>query len=325
MADETAPVPRLRRIDGSISVSTGDVTVDGDLTVGGNILDGRQVRAGGAVRVEGVIQAASVVVGGDLVVAGGISGRGKGECRSGGDVTARYIVKATVEARGNIKAETEISGSEVHAGGDVLIENGAVAGSTITAGGRVRCRKIAASAGVRTFVLAGADLKLEADLSMALPQIEARRARATKIREIVAPLLQNQRNLNAAQKEKATELLFEADDLDTVAAKIFSEFKSRAQGIAKPADAVIYVTEIIAAGVWLRVADIEATIDSALAGPVSIVVRGSGAHRRLVVVNATGGEMEIKSRPVQSAGAQLIARLRGDQSIDTPAVPAVAA
>lgn len=310
MSGPASPTSPPRRIAGGIGVSTGDVACDGDLTVEGNVLDGRQVRAGGTIDVAGAIQAATVSAGGDLRAAGGITGRGKAECRAVGAVTARYIVKASVVAGGTIRVDTEILAATVAAGGDVLMEAGSIIAGSVVACGEIRCRKIGSTGGVDTFIAAGVDQALEAAVASSLPEIESKRARAVKIRDIVAPLLRNQRALNAAQKEKATELLFEADELDATAAKSLGELHARIKGLASRPNPRIHVAELIGSGTHLRVRDLETTIESAVEGPVSIVARGSGSQRRLLAVDVEGKEVELKSRPVQNACMQMLARLR---------------
>jgi len=72
----------------------------------------------------------------------------------------------------------------------------------------------------------------------------------------------------------------------------------------------VYVIEAAGPGLTVRLADWEATLDTSVKGPASFVLRGSGADRRVTIVDADGGAVDLVTRPVASRGAMVVRRLR---------------
>ncbi|MGA2230988.1 MAG: FapA family protein [Tepidisphaeraceae bacterium] len=295
-------------VKGSVDLSLGNLDCEGDLVVDDNILDGREVRAAGSVRVAGVIQAAIVHAGGDLRALGGITGRDKADCRAGGEIHARYIVKAKVQADGDVHVETEILNSQISCRGSVAVKAGAISGGRVSAVGNVLCRKLGCHNAI-TVVEAGVDSATEHIAATVLADIESRRQRAAKIRQTVEPLLKNQKSLTPQQKEKATEILFESDGIAAEAARMMEALRDRCRSNVSPSSPEIRVLGTAYPGVSVRLGDLQTSLETAFAGPFSIVVRGAGADKRIVIIDDGGGVIELNAHPVTSGGAKIVRQL----------------
>lgn len=299
----------VRRIDGSVDLRTGDIDCEGDLEITGGIADNVTVRAAGSIHVMGVIGSANVTAGKNLNADGGINGRQKGACKAGGEVRAKYVINATIEAEGNVTAVVEVLNSQVTCGGKLVVDDGPLLGGHVTAAGGVRCRLLGNHAGVTTVVDAGIDTPLQDAALRAVREIEADRKRAAKIREIVQPLMRNQKALSAEQKEKATELLFEADEIETRCARATDEIRARyqaAEGRLKPE---IRVIETAFPGVTVHLPGLEATIDAAVQGPIWISPRGAENDRRISLVCDSGVAIDLHTRPVTEGAMVALQRL----------------
>ena len=168
-----------------------------------------------------------VSVGGDLCADGGISGKGKGRCCVSGATYARYVTNATVESKGNLTAQSEISNSNIVCGGDVKIESGPLIAGHATIVGSLDCLSLGTLAGTRTTVEVGVDEYLRRLANASLPEIERLKRKATEMRNGTAPLLKIQKSLSSRQKEQVTELLFEAETLEEQAGELEDALRKR--------------------------------------------------------------------------------------------------
>jgi len=124
MIDNKIAVMPVYEISGDVDYSTGNVDFVGNVLVMGNITTGFTVKAQGDIDVRGVIEGATVIAGGNVVVSNGITGGDKAVVFAGGDVTARYIANARVEARNNVIVRDSIMQSQIRAGIAVKADNG---------------------------------------------------------------------------------------------------------------------------------------------------------------------------------------------------------
>ena len=297
-----------QHIQGTVGQANGDIDCEGDLRVDGNVLDGRVIRARGSIHVGGVVQAAQVTAGADLVAAGGILGRHKAHCIAEGNLTARYIARAFVKAGADIRIEGEIENSTVIAGGSILVPAGAIIGGQITAACSVSCRSVGVHH-TRTYVEAGVDPAGEAEAVTAMARVAACRERAERIRTTVEPLLRLRKSLNAQQKERATELLFEANGMDAEIKQILDRLRENDQRLRLRAPPVIEVAEALHPGVRIRLLHLEATVEVPIRGRVTISLVDSGKNGQIVVTVPGGNATELKTRPAESKGAQILRQL----------------
>ena len=146
------PIVRYQDID----LSIGNVRFPGSIEVRGDIRTGMKVHAEGDILVKGVIESAEVTAGGDVKVEGGIIGHAPppGETLTSprvrtarvtaeGNVAARYVENAVVEAKKSVHVSESIARSEVVGLDQVLVGGKGKKGRIL--GGRVRATQLVAA------------------------------------------------------------------------------------------------------------------------------------------------------------------------------------
>ncbi len=282
----------------NVDFSTGNIDFAGDVLVRQNIQDLFKVRCGGNLHVMGVIEAAEIHCQKDLHVGGGILGRDKGKCVVVGRLLARHLTGANASAHGDVVVELEIAQSKVASGGQVIVENGTILGGRISANGGVLCRHLGSAAQVPTHVEAGIDFSFQQSMQEQLPDIEAQQKKAELVRQKVQPLLKNQKMLTAQQKEKATELLYEADEAQKAVSLRLHSLRQAMERAARSSCAQISVRQQLHPGVTVRLGDLQTTIRTAIQGPLKIVQHSDETGRRLVLIDDAGGRLSLDSHAV---------------------------
>ena len=310
MEDQATQGAALVEVPGDVDFAHGDIDCPGDLAVGGSILDQLKVRAAGSIRVGHAIEAAEVHAGRDLDVEGGIVGRQKGCCTAGGIVRAKFLADAHIDARGDVRIVGDISNSSITTAGAVEAPQGSILGGCVIANGGIRCAVLGSSSGVPTIVEAGTDAALRQRATADLARLDALHQRAEKIQETVGPLMRNQKKLTAQQKEKATELLFQASEVQQ---QIEPDLRRLERELAESAAAgrlEIHVEQVIHPGTVVRFPGIKATIEHATAGPVIVIVRQFGRERRIMLTTPdTKCSTELATFPVADECTAMIARM----------------
>jgi hypothetical protein len=117
-----------------------------------------------------------------------------------------------------------------------------------------------------------------------LPGLEGDIARVRKVRGTIEPLLRNQKALTAPQKERATELLYEAGERDEQITQTLNKLQHDLAEANARAQAEVAVTDVLHAGVTIRFPGLETIIRSPLKGPLRIVPQQLGGERCIVLI-----------------------------------------
>ena len=149
-------------VPGDVDYSTGNLSMDGTLDIKGWIRSGFAVNASADIRVSGGIEDANVEAGNNIYVNGGILGSGERKIKAGGDLTARFLENAVIQADGDVVIHGDALRSTVFANGSVLITEGKgrIRGGSIYAMQKIEANEIGSEFGVRTVVGVGPDLKI---------------------------------------------------------------------------------------------------------------------------------------------------------------------
>lgn len=280
-------------LDQDVDFSTGNVDFSGDVTIGRNVLDLFHVKASGSIAVLGSVEAALVEAGGDLSVHSGIAGKEKGKCLVQGNVVAKFIGNAHIEAGGSVTVKREINNARVICQQLLTVETGAIMGGQITARGGIVCETLGSPSAVRTLVEVGSDEGLRRFTQAEWPQIDADQKVIARIRVELAPLLQQAKKLNAQQKEKITEMMYEADLKEKALEQKLGFWRHRLAELAKYSEAAIVVRDRVYPGVIVHVGDLEAKIDKELIGPVKIILRRFPDGWRIIALNQLTSSVKI--------------------------------
>jgi uncharacterized protein (DUF342 family) len=279
-------VETTMEVPGNLDYSVGNVNFAGSILVRGNVADLFKVVASEDIYVGGAIEAADLNAGHNLEVHGGICCRDKGNITAGNGVRAKYISNTTVEAGGDITVQSEISNSRVICKGHLAVSNGPIYASHVSAAAGVTAVFLGSLAHAKTLIECGIDTALRRRAAEKLPEIQASLKRVAKVREVVEPLLAHQKNLTAAQKEKATEMLYDAKQVQEEAHETMKGIATEHQVyVTASTNAEVLVTGVIHPGVTIRFPGMETTIRMPIKGPVRIACRTVRGSRAIVAID----------------------------------------
>jgi len=283
-----------------LGAAFGPIDFPGDVTVGRDLLDNAKLSCDGALTVGGAIEAATVRAGGALVVDGGILGKHRGVVAAA-TVRAHFIDRVTVTAAGDVACHREIAASTVIASGKIDIPNGTIIGGRLVANAGVFCGSLGNAAGVRTVVEVGVDEAFRTALPACLAAVDAQQARARRMEQSVAPLLALGKTLSEAQKERATQLIYEASEATEQAARAATDLQERQARAAEAARAEVHVADVLYPGVVILLPGYQVEIATPFQGPLIVCLRGgTGGLPEVCVVEPGGGGLQVlsaQSRP----------------------------
>jgi CheY-specific phosphatase CheX len=300
----------LLEIDGANDADGRDVTFDGDVVVSGSLRAGRKLTATGSVRVTEAVEAVELHAAANLSVTGGIVGGETGTCSAGGELSCRFVSGGALRTAGPITVDGEIAHARVATSAALVVNRGPIYGGIVSANGGIHCQILGKPAGTRTVVEAGMDRRLLDDVIAGVPQIEARRKHAREVRSKLEPLLKHERALSRQQRERATELLWEAGELSKAADQEVVALADRDRAAQTRSTPTIVVAQRVYPGVTVRFPGVEAEVTAEIAGPVTIGVRQSGSATTIVATDgATGEERVLDSRPATEPAEPLLNRV----------------
>jgi uncharacterized protein (DUF342 family) len=160
----------------------------------------------------------------------------------------------------------------------------------------VNVKQLGSEGGVKTLLDVGFDAALKQLCMETAPEITLRRRKAEKVRQAVTPLLQNMRFLNPEQKEKATELLYQVEELEDSVQEMIQQLRKKYEETLQSAVQEVQIAGTIYNGVTIRFPRVQTTITEPLAGPLKIVPREiHGLWRVMAIDSRSSTEHELKS------------------------------
>lgn len=174
-----------------VDTSTGNIDFPGDVIVTGNIKTGFCVEADGNVEVKGVVEGALVKAGGNVIIARGVNGMSKGMIHAGGNVIAKFVENANINAGGYVHAEAIIH-SKVVASGDVTVtgKKGFIVGGSVKSLGNVEAKTIGSEMGGDTEIEVGVDPKIKQRAVQLEDSMKTTKANIEKIEPILTTFAQ---------------------------------------------------------------------------------------------------------------------------------------
>ncbi len=208
----------------NVDTATGNIEYHGNVEVRGNVCENFKVKTDGDVFVSGVVEGAEIEAGGNIIIARGMHGQNKGKLRAGGNIIAKFLSAADVQAKGFVEAEqilnSNVSATEVHAEAG----KGLITGGKITATKAVNVRNAGSPMGANTVIEVGNDPEIKkryaelqrsiAEKSKSVSQMQTvLKSTSEKVKsgaKLTMEQLKNlqmiQKNLPAQQKELAEEM-----------------------------------------------------------------------------------------------------------------------
>ena len=160
LVDEAVFVSDIYEVE-NVDTSTGNIEYNGNVEVKGNVCENFRIKTDGDVFVGGVVEGAEIEAGGNIIIARGMHGQNKGKLKAGGNVIAKFISAAEVQAKGYVESEqilnSTVEATEVHAEAG----KGLITGGKIIASKSVNVKNAGSPMGVATIIEVGSDPEMK--------------------------------------------------------------------------------------------------------------------------------------------------------------------
>ena len=159
LTDKQVFVSDTYEIAGNVDTETGDVEYNGNVKIAGNVNSGYKVKAEGDVIVEGIVEGAEITAAGQIILKRGIQGMNKGILIAGGNIVAKFIESAQVNAGGYVRTES-IMHSKVTAGTEIVVagKKGFITGGVIKAAKCIEAKTVGSVMETSTIIEVGENM-----------------------------------------------------------------------------------------------------------------------------------------------------------------------
>ena len=260
-------------IKGDVAYESGNIDAASAVYIRGTVRDLFKVVSKKSIMVNGAIEAAEVRAAENLVVRGGIVGRGKGKIVVGQEVKAKFCDEADLSAGGEVRIDREIIKSKVSTRGCLFVERGSIIGGQIYAQRGIVVRNLGNESGVATDLRVGLSRKTLWQARQIEQANKKRQEAIEHIRQSVQPLMSNVKRLSPAQKERATELLFQAESVELEVEEARTKLEQMVGESGPPEEVFVLVQGMLYQRVSIAVGDRAAVIKTDIKGPVRIELR----------------------------------------------------
>ena len=256
------------------------------------------------------VEAADVEVAGNVTVRGGILKRAKGKVIAGGDIMAKFCDEANLCAQGDIRVAREIINSYVYAEGKLLLPQGTIIGGEAFGWCAVEVGTLGSDAGVRTTVVVGLHPDHVRQVEETAKENERRHASMEKIRQAVDLLMAQSKRLTDKQREKAAELMCQADAIEAEISKSEKEAPAVFASDSEESKPYVLISSQIYPGVSILISDRIVTFQEEMKGPVKIERRKIDNYTAIAAVNQLTGSVQelpvrgLKPQPDKTGSAQ---------------------
>ncbi len=258
----------------NVDNSTGNIDYNGNVKVNGNVCTNFSVKAQGDIEVRGVVEGAYLEATGNIIIARGMNGMEKGTLKAEGNVIAKYLENATVNAKGYVSTES-ILHSEVMAGTEVLVNGrrGFITGGKVSAMHLIQVKTLGSSMGAATVVEVGADPNMKQRLQQLLKQSEENKKAIDATQPVLiamAQKLSQKNNMKPELVRNFQDMLKKQKENQRLQEEMKKEIDYLEKLLENTDDARIEVTSEVYGGVKICIAD------------VSMIVKGRADHCRFV-------------------------------------------
>lgn len=234
-------------VKGDVNFRVGTIDFKGVVEVRGDVLDNFDITASKGLTVSGNIGVCSIVSDGDITFCG-MDGQDKGTIVCGGTLRANFIHDVDVECAGDVIVGVEIHNCRVRTLGRLVVDKGAISGSTCIARGGIEARKLGSASSQHTILQSGVDYH---DVEM--------------LEKLFAALADNQ------EKAKQSSSLTEIAELRKTSAALTDSIMAIRGKVDPGANAKINTKAVLYENVQLTVGSVTETVSEQKDGPLSII------------------------------------------------------
>lgn len=174
ISNSSVEVERTLIHNGSVNLSSGDISYDGPILIQGNVESNATVYGPDKITIEGMISSGNVISGGDLIVHGGILTGEECKVVCGGDLNCDFIDNGKVQCKGEVIVKNVIMNSTVTSGKNITVNSpeGAIAGSKVTCHKDIKTHHLGLSSSGKTEVHIGLDWSVQSRLNIQKSKFE---------------------------------------------------------------------------------------------------------------------------------------------------------
>jgi uncharacterized protein len=161
--DGKVNVETVYKVNGDVSMRTGNITFLGSIIITGNVEDNFHIKASGNIEIYGTVQKATIEADGDIIIRQGVTGREEANIiSSNGNIIARFIQDANVITDKDVLVQEVIMNSNVNAGGSIICngKKAYIVGGSIRAGKMIHAKNIGSKSNPQTDLIVGISPKL---------------------------------------------------------------------------------------------------------------------------------------------------------------------
>jgi uncharacterized protein (DUF342 family) len=201
-------------LKGNVDFSTGDISFVGNVIIQGMVTAGFKVNAEGDVEIRGLIENAEVTAGGNVQVKGGITGNVKCIVKAGGNIQARFVENARLEAGQDVLIKEAIMQAQVKAGGSVKVNDkrAIIVGGTIQAFKEVESKVIGSQLATQTVIEVGINPIYREEHGVLSKEFENNKKELTVFSQNINKFQQSGRSIESMDESKRIMLLKQLDD-----------------------------------------------------------------------------------------------------------------
>ncbi len=299
-------VKDVLEIEGDVDFETGNIESASNVLIWGTVKDLFIVRSKQNISVYKLVESAYLFAEENIIIVGGIKGRGKAIIQAGGDINVKFAEYAYLEAGGNIEIAKEIIDSTILCKGILRVENGSIIGGQSFACQGINVKTLGSPSGVKTVVGVASNPNILHELFQLEQTYNETQKMIDKIRETVAPLLKQMKRLTPEQREKATELMYKADELEAENKQREERKQQLSDSMPNPMETNLYVATKILPNTEIRIGNRFALIKQEIAGPVKITLKKIQNVTEMVQINQLSGSIyTITSRKINPAEIEI--------------------
>jgi hypothetical protein len=169
-----------------VDTSTGNIEYHGNVEVKGNVCENFSIKTDGDVTINGVVEGANIDAGGNIIIVRGMHGQNKGRLRAGGNIVAKFISAAEVEADGFVEAEQILNSHIEAASVQVQAGKGLINGGRISAKGKVIVKNAGSQMGTATTIEVGTDPELKLRLTELQKSVGEKSRSMTQMKKVMS-------------------------------------------------------------------------------------------------------------------------------------------
>jgi hypothetical protein len=275
-------VTRSNEIKGDIDMSTGNIAMEGSLIIQGWVSTGYVVRASGEIHVGNGVDQAVIEAGAGLHIRGGIIGGENANVSSGGDLTAFFIEKAKVHAKGDIIVHNDILNSSVSTGSsiDATGGKGRIIGGLVEALSGIKANETGSPAGIKTNIIIGFDPEQTKREEKIKKQLESFRSQKAKI-DLVLVRFRNQKGqaeIPKSMRLKLDELKKQRRNIAQMEAKLnsYREKLQQKESETKGNAPTLTVNRMVFAGTKINIKGSVMDVETDMPGKIKFYLDDNG-------------------------------------------------